>query len=136
MHQTPIRVRFDEVDSMGVVHHPRYVVYFEVARTAYLAQEGWPYSELMDAGVHLAVIDVGVRYLRPARYEDELVVGTRVTDVSGTRMRLEYEVRREDELLATGHTRLASIRPDGRPLRMPVELRQGLAALIEEDAHG
>lgn len=119
---------------MGVVHHPRYVIYFEVARTEYLAVAGWPYSELMESGVHLAVIDVGVRYLRPARYEDELVVETRVTEVSGARMRLDYVVRRGPTTLATGHTRLASIHPDGRPMRLPAELRAALEALCAEDA--
>jgi acyl-CoA thioester hydrolase len=132
MHETAIRVRFDEVDSGGVVHHPRYLVYFEVARTAYMRDLGLPYGEVMAAGTHLAVIEVDVRYLRSAHYEDDLVVRTRCVEMGRTRMRLEYEVVRGDELLATGSTRLASIRPDGRPCRMPQRVREVLRAATEE----
>ena len=70
MHKTAIRVRFDEVDTMGIVHHPRYLVYFEVARTRYMRDLGLPYSEMIRSGTHLAVLETATRYLRPARYDD------------------------------------------------------------------
>ena len=127
VHETPIRVRFDEVDSMGVVHHPRYLVYFEVARTAFMRDRGLPYAEVAAAGTHLAVIEAAARYLRPARYDDQLVVRTRCTEMGRTRLALAYEVLRGDELLATGSTRHAAIDDAGRPRRLPESVRRTLA---------
>jgi acyl-CoA thioester hydrolase len=123
-HETRVRVRFDEVDQMNVVHHPRYLVYFEVARTRWLRDLGVPYAEVVRGGTHLAIIEAGVRYLKPARYDDELVVVTRCTEAAGVRVGLSYEVRRGADLLATGFTRLASIDPSGRAKRMPESLRR------------
>ena len=132
MHATVIRVRFDEVDQMNIVHHPRYLVYFEVARTNYLRDLGLPYADVVDTGTHLAVIEVGLRYLRPAHYDEELSVLTRCTEASGARVGLAYEVRRGGELIATGFTRLASIDPSGRPKRMPLALRAAFEAAAQE----
>lgn len=138
MHVTRVRVRFDEVDQMNVVHHPRYLVYFEIARTEYLRGLGVPYAEVVREGTHLAVIEVGVKFVRPARYDDELAVTTRCTEASGARVGLAYEVRRGDELLATGFTRLASIEPNGKAKRMPERLRATFEAALarEQEAAG
>jgi acyl-CoA thioester hydrolase len=127
VHTTPIRVRFDEVDSMGIVHHPRYVVYFEVARTAWMRDLGLPYSEMLGSGTHLAVLDVDVRHKSPARYDDELGVLTWCTECGRTRITLEYEVRRGDDLLATGRTRLGAVTPAGRATRLPAAFREIVA---------
>jgi acyl-CoA thioester hydrolase len=128
MHETKVRVRFDEVDQMNVVHHPRYLVYFEVARTQYLRDIGIPYSSVVASGTHLAVIEVGVRYVKSARYDDELTVSTRCTESHGARISLEYEVRRGADVLATGFTRLASIDAAGKVKRMPEALRAAFDA--------
>jgi len=130
MHVTRIRVRFDEVDQMNVVHHPRYLVYFEVARTQYMTDLGLPYRDVVRSGTHLAVIEVGVRHLKPARYDEDLTVVTWCTEAGGARVSLSYEVRRGDDLLATGFTRLASIDPSGRAKRMPPELRAVFEAAV------
>jgi acyl-CoA thioester hydrolase len=128
VHATPIRVRFDEVDQMNVVHHPRYLIYFEVARTQYLRDLGIPYADVVRGGTHLAIVEVGVRYHKSARYDDELTVFTQCTESAGARISLSYEIRRGDELLATGFTRLASIDPTGRVKRMPEDVRAAFAA--------
>ena len=127
MHTTEIRVRFDEVDAMGIVHHPRYLVYFEVARTAYLRDLGLPYSEMLRTGTHLAVLSTATRHLLPARYDDDIRVATRCTACGGARVTLEYEVRRGADLLATGCTRLGAVTPDGRATRLPAVFRDVLA---------
>jgi len=123
VHTTAIRVRFDEVDSMGIVHHPRYVIYFEVARTTFLRDLGLPYSEMLRTGTHLAVLEVDVRHRAPARYDDELEVRTRCTECGRTRVSLEYEVWCGDDLIATGRTRLGAVTPAGRATRLPREFR-------------
>jgi len=110
MHETRIRVRFDEVDQMNVVHHPRYLVYFEVARTQYMTDLGLPYRDVVRTGTHLAVIEVGVRHLKPARYDEDLTVVTWCTEAGGARVSLAYEVRRGDDLVSLTATEFELLR--------------------------
>lgn len=134
VHETRLRVRFDEVDSMQVVHHPRYLVWFEVARTEAFRALGVPYRDVMESGTHLAVVEAGLRFLRAARYDEEVVVETRCTAVGGATVTFEYVARREGEVLATGFTRLGSIEPQGGPKRMPQEMRARFASVLEAPA--
>lgn len=67
----------------------------------------------------MPVLEVTARYLRPAVYDDTVTVVTRLHDRPLLRIRLDYEVRRGDELLATGHTVHAFIDREGRPVRPP-----------------
>jgi acyl-CoA thioester hydrolase len=127
-HETAVRVRYDEVDRMGVVHHPRYLVYFEVARTEYLRSLGGTYRALEDSGTLLMVVEAAAKYRRPARYDDLLAVRTRLVDVGPVRLRFEYEVLRGREVLATGHTVLAACDRAGRPTRIPDGFRATIGA--------
>lgn len=107
---------------MGIAHHRHYLTWFELGRTEMLRDLGASYRAVEDAGTLLVVVETGVRYMRPAGYEDELVVRTRLAEARGVRVRFEYEIRREGRLLATGFTVLASCGPDGRPKRPPESL--------------
>ncbi len=115
--RSQITVRYAETDMMGIVYHGSYLPWFEVGRTTLLKELGLAYRRLEEAGFHLPVLEVGVKYLRPARYDDVLTVITRLPDRPVLRIRLEYEVRRGDELLATGFTVHAFIDRAGRPVR-------------------
>ncbi len=115
---------------MGIVHHPRYLVYFEVARTHYLRDLGLPYSRMLEEGTHLAVLETATRHLRPARYDEEIEVVTRCTECGRARVTLAYEVRRGVELLASGHTRLGAVTPAGRATRLPASFRAILASQV------
>jgi acyl-CoA thioester hydrolase len=121
-HETPIRVRYGEVDRMGVVYHAHYLVYFEQGRTELLRSLGGTYRGLEDEGNLLVVVESGVKHFRPASYDDLLVVSTRLAEVRGVRMRFEYAVRRGEDLLAEGFTVLASTDRAGRPRRLPPPL--------------
>ena len=124
-----VRVRYAETDQMGVAWHGEYFAWFEVARTDLLRERGWPYREMERQGLRLPVTAAEARFVRPALYDDLLEVHARVVHVGGARVRFEYEVRRADSEgpLATGATEHAAIGPDGRPRRLPVELRRMLA---------
>jgi acyl-CoA thioester hydrolase len=125
---TTLRVRYAETDQMGVAWHGQYFAWFEVGRTDLLRGRGCTYRELEADGLRLPVIDAAAKYLRPARYDDVLEVRTRVARMGGARVEFDYEVRRQGEepLLATGATSHAAIDPDGRPRRLPEELRRRL----------
>jgi acyl-CoA thioester hydrolase len=127
-HETPVRVRYGEVDRMGVVYHGHYLVYFELGRTELLRSLGSTYREVEEAGTLLVVVETGLRFHRPARYDDDLTVRTRLGSARGVRMRFEYEVRRGGERLASGHTVLAATDPSGRPRRLPAVLQRLVGA--------
>ncbi len=108
-HETVVRVRYGEVDRMGVVHHRHYLTYFEHGRTEMLRDLGASYAAVEDAGTLLVVVETGVRYMRPGHYEDDLTIRTRLAEARGVRVRFAYEIRRMGVLLATGFTVLADV---------------------------
>ena len=81
VHTVELRVRYAETDKMGVVYHANYLVWCEVGRTDYIRAAGMSYREMEDAGVGLAVSDATIRFHGPARYDDLIVVETRLTEV-------------------------------------------------------
>jgi acyl-CoA thioester hydrolase len=117
--RTQVTVRYAETDMMGVVYHGNYLPWFEVGRTTLLKELGLAYRQLEEEGFRLPVLEVAARYLRPAVYDDTITIVTRLHERPLLRIRLEYEVRRGEELLATGHTVHAFIDREGRPVRPP-----------------
>jgi acyl-CoA thioester hydrolase len=117
--RTQVTVRYAETDMMGVVYHGNYLPWFEVGRTTLLKELGLAYRRLEEEGFRLPVLEVSARYLRPAVYDDTITIVTRLPERPLLRIRLEYEVRRGEELLATGHTVHAFIDREGRPVRPP-----------------
>ena len=117
--RTQVTVRYAETDMMGVVYHGNYLPWFEVGRTNLLKELGLPYRRLEEDGFRLPVLEVSARYLRPAVYDDTVTIVTRLHDRPLLRIRLDYEVKRGEELLATGHTVHAFIDREGRPVRPP-----------------
>jgi len=120
--RTQVTVRYAETDMMGVVYHGNYLPWFEVGRTNLLKELGLPYRRLEEEGFRLPVLEVSARYLRPAVYDDTVTILTRLLEKPLLRIRLEYEVKRGEELLATGHTVHAFIDREGRPVRPPASV--------------
>ena len=102
---------------MGVVHHSVYPVWFEMGRTELLRSTGISYRELEETGVLLAVVRLEVRYKRPARYDDELQLETRIASVGRVKIEHEYRLTRGDELLATATTTWPASIARARPAR-------------------
>ena len=125
-HTVTARVRYGETDQMGVVYHANYLSFFEVARTELIRLRGVAYSALEEGGLRLMVTEAAMQYHSPGRYDDVLAITTRLAESGPARVRFDYEVRREgeEEVLVSGHTVLASIGEDGRPCRLPPELRE------------
>jgi acyl-CoA thioester hydrolase len=121
-----VRVRYAETDQMGVAWHGNYFAWFEVGRTDLLRERGMSYRELEQQDLYLPVIEARAAYTRPARYDDTLLIHTRLASHSGARVAFEYEVRRDaDEApLATGFTAHAAVDARGKPRRLPADLRR------------
>lgn len=125
-----IRIGFGDTDLMGIVHHARYLSFFETARVEYMRRRGIDYASSANDGVHLAVIEASVRYRSPARFDDVVLVECSLHKVSGATVRFDYRVERhcDQELLVEGSTLLACLGASLKPRRLPTELRQRLLA--------
>jgi acyl-CoA thioester hydrolase len=128
-----LRVRYVETDQMGVVHHSAYLAWMEVARTEYLRHRGVPYRAMEERGIRMPVLAVSVRYLAPARYDDELEVSARLAEASGVRFRFDYQVRRrgDEALLCTGTTEHVATDLAGRPRRIPKDVLELIGGDVE-----
>lgn len=126
---TPIRVRFAETDAQGIAHNSSYFVWFEVARVDHLDQLAGGYQKLRDEGIEALVLECHVRYLRPAVFDDRLLVHCRCVDLRGARFRYEYAIEREADgaLLADGWTAHGCVDATSfRPTRVPSWLASAL----------
>jgi acyl-CoA thioester hydrolase len=123
-HEIEIRVRYQETDAMGVVHHANFLTYFEMGRTELLRASGYDYRRVEEGGVFMVIVEASCRYRRPARYDDLLRLRTVVSRVSPAKIEHEYQLFREDELLAEGHTTLACVDQAGQLQRVPEWLRE------------
>ncbi|QKG83956.1 acyl-CoA thioesterase [Kroppenstedtia pulmonis] len=103
---TQLQVRYEETDQMGVVHHSKYAVWFEVGRTQMIRQLGYSYGDLEKRGILLPVVDLQCRFVSPARYEDQVQVITQVSEARGPKLAFSYEIRHagDDTLIAKGST--------------------------------
>jgi acyl-CoA thioester hydrolase len=128
--RSQITVRYAETDMMGIVYHGNYLPWFEVGRTTLLKECGIVYRELEAQGYRLPVVEVGVKYFRPALYDDTVTVITQLRERPLLRIRLDYEVRRGDELLVTGFTVHTFINPAGEPVRPPAAYTEKMRALF------
>ncbi|MBC7448657.1 MAG: acyl-CoA thioesterase [Hymenobacteraceae bacterium] len=133
-HTTSLRVRYAETDQMGYVYYGQYAAYYEVARTEAFRALGLPYAAMEAAGVMLPVIEFGIRYRRPAYYDDLLTLELRLLQLpTASSIRSEIETRNEaGEVLNTGFTTLVfAAKATGRPTRIPEHIRARLAPYFE-----
>ena len=128
--RSQITVRYAETDMMGIVYHGHYLPWFEVGRTTLLKECGIVYRELEAQGYRLPVVEVGVKYFRPALYDDTITVITQLRERPLLRIRLDYEVRRGDELLVTGFTVHTFINPAGEHVRPPAAYTEKMRELF------
>jgi acyl-CoA thioester hydrolase len=117
---TEVSVRFAETDAQGIAHHASFVVWFEVARVAYLSEHAGGYRAIREQGIEALTTEVHVRYHRAAWFDDRLRIWTRCVGLRGARFRYEYAVERSGELVAEGHTAHATVDAENwRPRRLP-----------------
>ena len=121
-HQTRLRARYAETDQMGVIHHAVYLVWLEAARVEYCRAAGFDYRHMeLEDGVGLAVVETHCRYLHPTRFDDEVILETRIEAASPRLLRFVYQLRRaaDDRPLATAETKHIFCNREMRPVRLP-----------------
>ena len=112
--QTRIRVRYAETDQMGVVYYANFFIWFEVGRVELLRQLGFHYKQMeIDDDCRIPVVEANCRYKSPARYDDELLLETRVLALRSSVIKFGYRLLRPEgeastaTALAAGTTLLA-----------------------------
>lgn len=134
-HETRVRVRYPDTDQMGVVYHGRYLEYFETGRTELLRDFGLAYSTIEAGGILLPVLEAHVVMRRPARYDEMLTIVSFLRELPTARLHIDYEIRRDGELLVTGSTIHAFTTADGmRPVRPPREFMEVMTREFERGA--
>jgi acyl-CoA thioester hydrolase len=132
---TDVRIRFAETDAQGIAHHASFVVWLEVARVAYLERHAGGYQAIRDRGIEALTTEVHLRYHRAAYFDETLQVWVRCRDLRGARFTYEYRIERDDELVADGHTRHATVdRESYRPTRVPEWLAEAIATAESSEA--
>ena len=119
VHHLPVRVYYEDTDFTGLVYHANYVRYFERGRSDFLRLAGVGHAELLEQDEPLAfvVAELNIRYARPARIDDALVVRTRYEAIKGPRLIIRQTVERDGEVLCRADVTAVCIHLDGRPRR-------------------
>jgi len=119
-HTHKIRVRYAETDQMGIVHHSRYAIYLEEARTECMRKIGVPYSDLEKEGIILPLISMQNRFIASATYDDVLEIKTIIKSIPQVRFSLDYEIYRDNQLINTSNTTLVFVNKSTmKPMKCP-----------------
>jgi acyl-CoA thioester hydrolase len=118
-HEISLRVRYQETDPMGFLHHANYFTYFEIGRTELLRASGGNYRQMEESGTLVVVVKAECRFRRPARYDDVLRLRTTIVRVTQAKIEHQYELFRDDESLAIAHVTLAVVDRSGKVQPVP-----------------
>ncbi len=132
--ESTLRVRYAETDQMGIVYYANYLVWFEIGRTDFCRWHGFAYRDMeTHDGLFITVADAQCRYKAPARYDDEILVRTRMKAVRKRVLVFGYEIRRQPEgaLLAEGETTHVITDRGGHPRSLPDKFRELLTSAAE-----
>ena len=132
-----VRVRYAETDKMGIVHHSVYPIWYELARTDLSKLAGFPYSKMEEEGVLTPLVELNCKYIKPAYYDDELVVTATVSKLTPARIVFYYEVFKDDsdKPINTGYTVHAIVNKDMRPIntkKLFPDIYQTMEKMMEE----
>jgi len=119
--ETTVRVRYAETDRMGYVYYGNYAQYFEVGRVEALRQLETSYKEMEDNGVMMPVYAFNIKYLKPAFYDDLLIIKTTIKELPTAKITFDYEIyNQKNELLSTATTSLVFIKmANNKPCAAP-----------------
>lgn len=108
--ETKVRVRYAETDQMGYVYYGNYATFYEVGRVELFRSLGFSYKALEDSGIMLPVIELHSKFLKPAKYDEEITVKAFLKEKPAVKIRFDYELFNErGDVLNTGSTTLVFI---------------------------
>jgi acyl-CoA thioester hydrolase len=122
VHRMAVRVYFEDTDLSGIVYHANYLRFMERARSDLLRLIGIDQRGAFQKGDGVyAVADMTIRWLLPARLDDDLVIETSCTDIGAATVSMRQRILRGEELLTDAQVRAAFLSPAGRPRRQPAD---------------
>lgn len=122
-----VRVRYADTDQMGVVYYANYLVWLEIARTEFLRSRGIDYRNIeREKQLALPAVEAFCKYKAPARYDDIIVIKTKISQIKNSSLRFDYELfnKESNQLLVTAYTVHVFIDKDRRPVRIPEQMRE------------
>lgn len=118
--RTEVVVRYAETDQMKFAHHANYIVWFEFGRIELMNQLGIPYNVLEAQGYLLPVLEVGAQYIRPARFNDRLIIKTFIREKPRAKLRIEYEIwNLQGQQICTGFSLHSFMNRKDRAIKPP-----------------
>tara|TARA_B100001778_G_scaffold14692_1_gene11296 strand:+ start:4116 stop:4529 length:414 start_codon:yes stop_codon:yes gene_type:complete len=130
VHETTIKVRFNELDSYGHVNHSNYLHYFEEARISAIAQIGKSVDQLLSEGFLLVVAQIETRFLAPAYLSDSLLVESGITQTRRASAQWLQTITKDKSVIAIQNTRVGCTTTQGKPCKFPDELREAIRGLL------
>lgn len=132
-----VRVRYAETDQMGIVHHSVYPIWYELARTDLSKLAGFPYSKMEEEGVLTPLVELNSKYIKPAFYDDELIVTATVSKLTPARVVFSYEVFKKDsdKPINTGYTIHALVNKDMKPIntkKLFPDIYEAMSKMMED----
>ena len=135
VHRFPLRVYFEDTDLSGIVYHANYLRFMERARSDLLRVVGIDQRAAFESGEGVyAVADLQLKYLRPAKLDEDLLIETRCLALGGASVRMEQRIFRGDDLLVDAQVRAGFLTPGGRPRRQPAAWMTAFAVLLPADS--
>jgi len=138
---TRVRVRYADTDQLGFVYHSNYVIWFERGRTELLRDIGYPYSQMEKDNVYLPVVELFVRYKKPARYDELVTVISFLKEVPESnckKLRIDYRIfdEKNETLLTEGYTVHIVVNESFKPSKAPQKLLDLLEKYLNEKSTG
>ena len=119
-----VKMYYEDTDAApGVVYYANYLKYMERARTELLLEKGIDVAEYHTKGCMFAVVDVDIHYKRPAKLGEIIEVTTDIIDMTHVTISIKHRIVRDNTLLAEANVRIACIDPNGKPRRIPDEMK-------------
>jgi acyl-CoA thioester hydrolase len=112
-HDLQVRVRYEDADPMGFLHHAKYFTYFEMGRMELFRASGGDYRAMEQSGLFVVVVKAQCRYRKPARFDDLLTVRTTLAQISRAKIEHDYVLLRGAEELAVARVTLAMVDRSG-----------------------
>lgn len=119
----PIRVTYGDTDAMGQAYYGNYLRWFEIGRAEWFRAGGMTYREVERGGLFLPVLEAHCAYRKPAFYDDLLTIATTFKFSGPARLRFDYEILRQEEILAVGYTVHACVSRERKVLKPPDYLK-------------
>lgn len=128
--ETEHRVYYSDTDHGGAAYYANYLKWFEIGRTEILRKHGFNYSDFEKKGLIAPVVEVKCTYKSPARYDDIIVLKTKIASIGNSSIRFDYEItgKKAGTLLAEGYTVNVFVDiKSNKPIKVPDELRKAFS---------